>query len=406
MKIDISLRKQPTNGKNEPVYLRFNDYNSKLFKGNKRFWYKTDYTLKKGSDIKKLPIQARHILENWIIEIEKDFNNRVDFTSTNNWFQKVCSELINSKKRNGFLLKDFMFEHIEKKIKEGVSYNTIKDIKQNASIINAFKDNIELADCNSQFFESLVNYLRHDKKYAVSNLNRKIGFLKVVLRNAHKLHKTEVPTDYRDFEIVVETKKQQNIKSNIYKVTFTDSELDSINNLELTKESLINVRKWLNIGVNTALRGDDLLSLKIEDFNFEERIIRWQQGKTGSYALIPIVPPLLEIIKDFPRKISTQKLNDYLKELCRLGGMTQIIRAEKKVKTDVGIRKQIVEAEKYTFCSSHMFRRTFVTNWFGKLDNKEIMKVSGHQTEKEFLKYVQEVETNHQVWFDFFDKKK
>jgi tRNA(Glu) U13 pseudouridine synthase TruD len=75
MKIDISLRKQPTNGKNEPVYLRFNDYNSKLFKGNKRFWYKTDYTLKKGSDIKKLPIQARHILENWIIEIEKDFND-------------------------------------------------------------------------------------------------------------------------------------------------------------------------------------------------------------------------------------------------------------------------------------------------------------------------------------------
>ena len=118
------------------------------------------------------------------------------------------------------------------------------------------------------------------------------------------------------------------------------------------------------------------------------------------------MPPLREIIKDFPRKISTQKLNDYLKELCRLGGMTQIIKAEKKVKTDVGFRKQIIEAEKYTFCSSHMFRRTFVTNWFGKLKNKDIMKVSGHQTEKEFLKYVQEVETNHQVWFDFFDKKK
>jgi hypothetical protein len=34
------------------------------------------------------------------------------------------------------------------------------------------------------------------------------------------------------------------------------------------------------------------------------------------------------------------------------------------------------------------------------------MRVTGHKSEREFLGYVQEVETNHKIWFDLYNNQK
>jgi len=407
MKVTIELRRQKSDLTTEPVYIRFNHYNSKLFKGQLRFRFKTNYNLEKGSDIvKKLPTLIRHKLENCIKEVESDFNNRIDFIPSESWFIKTCSEFLNSKKRNGFLLDDMMTAFIDKQIKLGRAENTIKDNKQSQNIINSFRSNIELADCTFALFDEFTEYLKFERDFGVKNLNRKILFLKTILKGAKRKYPTEVPDDFRDLESLRETKAQQNFKIGVYKVTFTKEELKAIDSLELKKDSLINVRKWLTIGVNTALRGQDLLNLTLSDFNIEKKLLQLQQQKTKSIAYIPVLPPVQEVIKDFPRKISLQKFNAYIKEICRLAGMTNIVKSEKKVNTPKGLRNMVVEDEKYTFCASHMFRRSFITKYYRKLSNEEIMKVSGHKSEREFLNYVQEVETNHQIWFDLYNKEK
>lgn len=407
MKVTIELRGQKSDLTTEPVYIRFNHYNSKLFKGQLRFRFKTNYNLEKGSDIvKKLPTLIRHKLENCIKEIESDFNNRIDFIPTESWFIKACYEFLNSNKRNGYLLGDVMSEFIEKQIKLERAENTIKDNKQSQNIINSFRSDIELADCKYNLFEEFTDYLRFEKKYAVANLNRKIRFLRTVLKDAKKKHPTEVPDDFRDLEPLKETKAVRNQKVNTYKVTFTEDELKAITNLELTRDSLYNARKWLIIGVNTAIRGQDILNLKLSDFDIEKKILKIQQQKTKTFAEIPILPPVQKVLKDFPRKISLQKFNDYIKEICKLAGMTNLVKSEKTIITAEGRRSKVVEDMKYTFCASHMFRRSFITKYYGKLKNEEIMKVSGHKSTKEFLGYVQEVETNHQIWFDLYNKEK
>jgi integrase len=407
MKVTIELRGQKSDLTTEPVYIRFNHYNSKLFKGQLRFRFKTNYNLEKGSDIvKKLPTLIRHKLENCIKEIESDFNNRIDFIPTESWFIKACYEFLNSNKRNGYLLGDVMSEFIEKQIKLERAENTIKDNKQSQNIINSFRSDIELADCKYNLFEEFTDYLRFEKKYAVANLNRKIRFLRTVLKDAKKKHPTEVPDDFRDLEPLKETKAVRNQKVNTYKVTFTEDELKAIINLELTRDSLYNARKWLIIGVNTAIRGQDILNLKLSDFDIEKKILKIQQQKTKTFAEIPILPPVQKVLKDFPRKISLQKFNDYIKEICKLAGMTNLVKSEKTIITAEGRRSKVVEDMKYTFCASHMFRRSFITKYYGKLKNEEIMKVSGHKSTKEFLGYVQEVETNHQIWFDLYNKEK
>tara|TARA_R110000803_G_C11987831_1_gene321546 strand:- start:3308 stop:4534 length:1227 start_codon:yes stop_codon:yes gene_type:complete len=405
MKVTIELRGQKSALNTEPVYLRFNHYDSKLFKGQLRFRYKTSYKIEKGADIlKSLSTPIRHNLENCIKEVESDFNNRIDFIPTESWFTKTCSEFLNSEKRNGFLLDDVMTAFIKKQTKLERAENTIKDNKQSQNIINSFKDNIELADCTFNLFDEFTEYLRFEKKYAVSNLNRKIRFLKTILKEAKRKYPNEVPDDFRDLEPLRETKAEKNKKEGVYKVTFTNEELTTISNLKLKRDSLINARKWLTIGVNTAVRVSDLLNLTLNEFDFDIKNspLKKQQQKTQSFAHIPILPPVQEVLKDFPHKISSQKFDKYLKEICELAGMTNIVKSSKSVKTTKGWRVKVVEDKKYTFCSSHMFRRSFITKYFGKLPNQEIMKVSGHKSEREFLGYVQKVETNFKIWEDLY----
>ncbi|MCG8729571.1 hypothetical protein, partial [Tenacibaculum finnmarkense] len=44
---------------------------------------------------------------------------------------------------------------------------------------------------------------------------------------------------------------------------------------------------------------------------------------------------------------------------------------------------------------SHTCRRSFATNLYGKIDNSTIMGITGHKTEKEFLKYIKVTSTKH-----------
>lgn len=404
MKIDIRFRKQKKHSTKEPVYLRLNhSHNGK----QKRIWYKTDYSLKSGENIEKaLSKDIRYNLQSCIEFIEDDFYNRINFEPSTKWLSATANSFFNSNKKNGYLLNDVMTEFIEKQINLGRALNTIKDNRQSQNTINSFRDNIELADCTFKLFDEFTDFLRFDKDFGVSNLNRKIRFLKTILKEAKRKYPNEVPDDFRDLEPLRETKAEKNKKEGVYKVTFTNEELTAINNLNLKKDSLINARKWLIIGVNTAVRGSDLLNLTLNEFDIENKLLKKQQQKTKSFAYIPILPPVQEILKDFPHKISLQKFDKYLKEICELAEMTNLVISTKSVKTTNGWRVKVVEDKKYTFCSSHMFRRSFITNYFGKLPNQEIMKVSGHKSEREFLGYVQEVKMNHQIWFDMYEKEK
>ncbi len=43
---------------------------------------------------------------------------------------------------------------------------------------------------------------------------------------------------------------------------------------------------------------------------------------------------------------------------------------------------------KHELVSSHICRRTFATLLYGKIDTLTIMKITGHQTERQFLGYI------------------
>jgi integrase len=68
--------------------------------------------------------------------------------------------------------------------------------------------------------------------------------------------------------------------------------------------------------------------------------------------------------------------------------MTEIRVIDENEKEKIIHRKKFGKYPKYELVSSHVCRRSFATNLYGKIDTLTIMKITGHKTEKQFLEYI------------------
>ena len=179
---------------------------------------------------------------------------------------------------------------------------------------------------------------------------------------------------------------------NIY---LNETELIQIDKLDLTdKPKLDNVRDLFLIGCYTGLRFSDLSHLTNDDIKGD--FIHIRQQKTGNPVLIPLHPVVKKIWQKHgnkpPRNISNQRFNEYIKEVCRLAGIDS---PEHKAITKGGI-KQSVKYKKYELVTSHTARRSFATNLYKSgFPSTSIMQITGHRTERAFLKYIKVTPEEH-----------
>jgi hypothetical protein len=93
----------------------------------------------------------------------------------------------------------------------------------------------------------------------------------------------------------------------------------------------------------------------------------------------------------FPYAISDQKYNDYIKTVCEIAEITQIVTGSKLIETKPksGIfRKVSKEYRKCDLVSSHIGRRSFATNFYSKIPTSLMINITGHSTEQMYLVYV------------------
>ena len=50
--------------------------------------------------------------------------------------------------------------------------------------------------------------------------------------------------------------------------------------------------------------------------------------------------------------------------------------------------KEIVETPKYEFVASHIIRRSFASNYYGKIKTPLLMNITGNSKESTFLTYI------------------
>ena len=103
---------------------------------------------------------------------------------------------------------------------------------------------------------------------------------------------------------------------------------------------------------------------------------------------IGVADPLVieQLENEFPRRISQVVFNKQIKALCRMAVIENLVSGFKNnPKTR---RKEIVNAPKYEFVTSHIMRRSFASNYYGKIETPLLMNITGNSKESTFLTYI------------------
>ncbi len=175
-------------------------------------------------------------------------------------------------------------------------------------------------------------------------------------------------------------------------------EIERIENFDFENERLNNVRDWLIISCGTGARISDFMNFSpqmIEKYISNGKVVRdikYRQVKTnqqilsGIYENTPMYRTLKRLGWTFPPKISSQKYNDYLKEIGKLAGLDDVVEGDK---IDPNTKRKVRgRFKKFELLTSHIGRRSFATNYYGKIPTSDLMVLTGHKSEGMLLKYI------------------
>ena len=185
------------------------------------------------------------------------------------------------------------------------------------------------------------------------------------------------------------------------KIYLTKDELIKIENAHLEHDYQVNARDWLIISCETGQRVSDFMRFRKDFIRTENNValIEFTQVKTNKIMTIPLSKKVLAILEqrngDFPRQISDQRYNEYIKEVCKIAGLTHKIRGS-KLNPETN-RKQSGIFEKWELVTSHIGRRSFATNNYGRIPTALLISATGHTTEKMFLEYIGKTDTQKAI---------
>ena len=173
-------------------------------------------------------------------------------------------------------------------------------------------------------------------------------------------------------------------------IYLTTKEIQKIYDYDFSKTPHIErVRDLFVIGCYTGLRFSDLTQFRQENISKDLTTAKVRTQKTGEVVIIPLNPLIKAILKKHggkpPEAISNQKMNDYLKTI----GENVKINDEVVISITKGGVRVRESFKKHELITVHTARRSFATNaYLNDVPTLSIMKMTGHTTEKAFLKYI------------------
>lgn len=199
------------------------------------------------------------------------------------------------------------------------------------------------------------------------------------------------------------------VKAKLEKTTFqylAFEEIDVIAETSFDKEHLETTRDWLVISCYLGQRVSDFMRFDTSMISEREvkgqmkAFIEFTQVKTGKTLLLPIHDKIITILEKrnwaFPPKMSEQKYNLHVKEVCRIAGIDELVHGYlmPESENDSGVPKRKVAGmyPKYKLISSHVGRRSFASNYFGKIPTPLLMNATGHGSEAMLLTYIQKID--------------
>ncbi|WP_276732150.1 phage integrase SAM-like domain-containing protein [Chryseobacterium carnipullorum] len=343
-------------------------------------------------------------LEADIVSKYKSDNPEVDIKE---WLESVIEPQkmkVNEETKYSDEVLSFFDVYINLKKNENASLSTIKKANVVKNLLSRYIENkqakkktfanLKFKDLDNHFRTDFESYCKKEM-YSISTTYRDLKFLKTICKVAESfdidVHKHVI--GWR-FEVEKATK---HIPKSIY---LTFEELEKIENAKMPHDYLDNARDWLLIACYTAQRVSDYLrftSQMIVEDTEGQKYIEFTQKKTNAKMKIPLLKKVLEILAKreggFPRSISEVNLNLYIKQVCEIAklnemvynGKTEVIKREGEKSIT---RKVFGEFPKHQLVTSHIGRKSFASNFYEKIPTAYLLNFTGHTTEKQLLAYI------------------
>lgn len=298
--------------------------------------------------------------------------------------QKICSSETNPLPNT---LLYYTQQYISNR-KNLISYSTYKRYKVFFHLLERFEGfmckRLYLNEINADFVYNFMLFGK-EENYSESTVYRTLNFVKTILNFLEKrgirtyVYELELPKEKRDKKIV----------------TLNEENLLKIKKKEVPNQ-LQAAKDWLLISCYTGQRISDFMKFDTSMIKTIEHksYLSFTQQKTGKNILLPLHPEVRTIIKrnnfNFPPKIATQIYNQQIKEVARIAGINSPVSYNKRLQH----RAFIKTIPKWEAISSHIGRRSFASNFYGKIPTPLLMEATGHSTEEMFQRYIQAADSS------------
>lgn len=406
------------------IYARicYSGYKFKYYteeKINPKFWSKTTRQAKQTEKFREYPEFNQRLKE-----IASDISNTLlNYKNQNggetpnpDTFRKLLDPVIKKKQPKKKEVKNFfgLFQEIIDQTRAGVrlhpktgkpiSKNTLKTYVTTFKHLSEFntksKRGIDFNTIDLDFYSDYTEFLMKGKKtlpktgkqiplnLSTNTIGKHIQIIKLIMNEA-----TERGLNTN---LSFKSKRFVTIREKSDSIYLSENEIKEIENLDLSKDKrLEKVRDLFLVGCHTGLRYSDYSILQPEQI--KDGYIETTQIKTGEPVVIPIHHTVKRIIEKYngklPQSISNQKTNDYLKQF---GKRATSLNTNVSISFTKGGVTVIENNQKYELLTSHTARRSFATNeYLAGTPTITIMAITGHKTEKAFLRYIKLTPNEH-----------
>ncbi len=379
---------------------RFNDTDF-VFGGNTKLEVTKDYWTKQHKQKRPKDIEISNtqtVVNNKINLLANYILNSFNAESMNNinkdWLILQIDNFYNPLKEDEDIPKDltkYIEYYIDYRIHElaSTSIQKFKTIKNKMEKLQQERRKpILISEINDSFKNEFVTYYKKNN-YAQNTIQREFTFIKTFCRHARFLGlETSQQLDGLSID-----------KGKVEKIYLTFDELHKLESIEPKKlsESLNNAKDWLIISCYTGQRISDFLRFTANMIRIEngKSLIEFTQKKTNKLMTVPLHKKVLEILEkrngQFPYSISDQRYNEFIKRVCEIAEINQIVFGSVQKSTDKKskvYRKEEGFYKKHELITSHIGRRSFATNFYGTIPTSLLINVTGHSTEVMFLNYI------------------
>jgi len=299
-----------------------------------------------GFELKQITSQLNRYVEELHISINNIESEDKPVT------REELKKRLNQRFKYVFVKKTTLLDHLDAFIEEKISLGkyqkrTIDKYNALKNKLFLFKKDLKLTDINKKFMIDFINFLRNNYKMTDITLNRNIGYLKTFLKWCRY---SGIKIDETYNQVTVSTRDADHIH-------LSKLQVHLLSTLKLNK-TLDKYRDLFLIGVYSGQRFSDYTVFKKSDV-VNGRIEK-RAEKTDYKSYIPISKKLEKLLDKWKwrlPKVSNQKFNQNIKEVCRIAGFTE----EVTKTTYIGNRKIETIEPFYKRVGSHTARRTFIT---------------------------------------------